>query len=58
MMRNTVALCCNMDGSDKIEATIIGKSMQLKCFKNADILSLNCRYSANNKAIVKYFLIG
>jgi hypothetical protein len=38
-----------MDGSEKIEATIIGKTMQPGCFKNANILSLNCRYYANKK---------
>ena len=46
--RITVLLCCNMDGSEKLPALVIGKSAKPKCFKN--IKTYPVEYEANAKS--------
>ena len=44
--RITIVLCCNLDGTDKIELLCIGKYKKPRCFKN--LKELPIKY-ANNK---------
>jgi len=44
----TVAVCANMDGSDKMQLLVIGKFQNPRCFKN--VKSLPMQYFANRKA--------
>jgi hypothetical protein len=46
--RITILLCCNMDGSEKIQPFVIGKAKQPRCFRG--IKHLPVRYEANRKA--------
>ena len=46
--RITVAVCANMDGSDKMQLLVIGKFQNPRCFKN--VKSLPVQYFANRKA--------
>ena len=46
--RLTLLLACNMDGSEKLEPLVIGKSKQPRCFKNAKRLPM--LYEANKNA--------
>lgn len=46
--RITVFLCTNMDGSEKLEPLVIGKSRKPRCFKNVRSLPLN--YTFNKKS--------
>lgn len=46
--RVTVLFCCNSDGSEKVQLTVIGKSQKPRCFKVAG--RLPCLYKANKKA--------
>lgn len=46
--RVTVLFCCNADGSEKMQLTVIGKSQKPRCFKAAG--RLPCIYKANKKA--------
>ena len=55
--RITVALCCNADGSEKIKPFIIGKSLNLRCFKNFSV-QLYVNYKANKKAWMTSFLFA
>ncbi|XP_076944819.1 CENP-B homolog protein 2-like [Bidens hawaiensis] len=48
--RQTVAICCNEDGSEKLPLWIIGKYAKPRCFKNVNLNSLNCEYRANKRA--------
>lgn len=46
--RLTALLCCNADGSDKLNPLIIGKSKNPRCFKN--VKKLPCDYTSNKTA--------
>lgn len=46
--RLTVLLCCNADGLDKLPPLIIGKSKNLRCFKN--VKKLPCDYTSSKTA--------
>ena len=46
--RLTVMVCANMAGSEKMPLLVIGKSKNLRCFKN--IKTLPTSYEANKKA--------
>lgn len=46
--RITVAVCANMDGSDKMKLLVIGKFQNPRCFKN--VKSLPVDYYYNRKA--------
>ena len=46
--RLTLALCANMDGSDKLPLLAIGKSAKPRCFKNIATLPVRCE--SNRKA--------
>lgn len=48
--RITVALCVNMDGSEKIEPLIIGKSAKPRCFKKNPIEKYPVQYYSNKSA--------
>ena len=47
--RISVMLCCNADGSDKLRALVIGKTLNPRCFKQFNP-KLYCDYYANKKA--------
>ncbi|XP_030069561.1 tigger transposable element-derived protein 4-like [Microcaecilia unicolor] len=46
--RLTILLCCNMDGGEKLEPLVIGKSKQPRCFKNVKRLPVSYRANANS----------
>ncbi|UYV84853.1 TIGD4 [Cordylochernes scorpioides] len=46
--RITILLCCNMDGSEKMQPLVIGKAKQPRCFRG--IKHLPVQYEANQKA--------
>ncbi|UYV74289.1 TIGD4 [Cordylochernes scorpioides] len=46
--RITILLCCNMDGSGKMQPLVIGKAKQPRCFRG--IKHLPVQYEANQKA--------
>ena len=46
--RMTLLLACNMDGSEKLEPLVIGKSKNPRCFKN--VTKLPVPYDANKNA--------
>ncbi|UYV60770.1 TIGD4 [Cordylochernes scorpioides] len=46
--RITILLCCNMDGSEKMQPLVIGKAKQPICFRG--IKHLPVQYEANQKA--------
>ena len=46
----TVVLCCNSDGTHKLEPLIIGKSLKPRCIGNINMNSLGVVYRANGKA--------
>lgn len=48
--RITIGLCANMDGSEKLEPIVIGKSIKPRCFKGINTSTLGVRYYANLKA--------
>jgi hypothetical protein len=48
--RVTVVMCCNADGSHKIDLTIIGKHQTHKCFTNWLPSACNVQYLSNNNA--------
>ncbi len=48
--RVTVVMCCNADGSHKIDLTIIGRHQTHKCFTNWLPLACNVQYLSNNNA--------
>ena len=48
--RVTVALCCNLDGSDKIYLVVIGRSKNPRCFKGVNIAALRFKYYSNESA--------
>jgi hypothetical protein len=45
--RLTLALCCNVDNSDKLPLWVIGKFKNPRCFKNINVTSLGCVYRNN-----------
>ena len=45
--RITLALTCNADGSDKVEAWVIRKSKNPRCFKNLNHHMLRVQYRHN-----------
>nr|CAG8464280.1 2914_t:CDS:2 [Entrophospora candida] len=45
----TVVLCCNADGTDKLEPLIIGKSLKPQCIGKINMNSLGVVYRANGK---------
>ena len=47
--RITVALCCNLDGSEKMRPFVIGKTLKPRCFKHFRP-ELYVDYTANKKA--------
>ena len=47
--RINVALCCNMDGSEKLRLLVIGKCAKPRCFKKFNV-GLYCDYVFNKKA--------
>lgn len=48
--RVTMMVCANMDGSEKKQLLIIGKSKNPRCFKNLNINNLPVNYEANTNA--------
>ncbi len=48
--RLTLAVCCNVDGSDKLPLLVIGKYENPRCFKNVNRDSFGCKYRSNPKA--------
>jgi hypothetical protein len=46
----TLAVCCNVDGSDKLPLLVIGKYENPRCFKNVNRDSFGCKYQSNPKA--------
>jgi hypothetical protein len=46
----TLAVCCNVDGSDKLPLLIIGRYENPRCFKNINRDSFGCKYRSNPKA--------
>lgn len=48
--RITIFLCANMDGSEKIRPTVIGKFKKPRCFKSVDVNRLPVNYQANKRA--------
>ena len=46
--RITVLLCCNLDGTDKVELLCIGKYNKPRCFKN--LKELPIKYTSNKNA--------
>lgn len=48
--RVTMMVCSNMDGSEKKDFLIIGKSAKPRCFKNVDLNKLSVKYEANKNA--------
>ncbi|KAK8766588.1 hypothetical protein V5799_006630 [Amblyomma americanum] len=46
--RVTVLFCCNSDGSEKLQLTVIGKSKKPRCFRSAERLPVF--YKGNRKA--------
>ena len=53
--RITVALCTNVDGSDRMKPWVIGKSMKPRCFKNFTP-SIYVHYVNNSKAWMTGYL--
>lgn len=50
--RITIIICCNGDGSDKVFLWVIGKYVNLKCFKNVNISNLICYYRVNKGVLM------
>jgi hypothetical protein len=48
--RLTLAVCCNVDGSDKLPLLVIGKYENPHCFKNVNRDNFGCKYRSNPKA--------
>jgi hypothetical protein len=48
--RITLIICANLDSSEKISLTIIGKHLNPRCFKGINRDTLGARYHANAKA--------
>ncbi len=48
--RLTLAVCCNVDGSDKLPLLVIGKYENPRCFKNVNRNNFGCKYRSNSKA--------
>jgi hypothetical protein len=48
--RITLVICANLDSSEKIPLTIIGKHLNPRCFKGINRDTLGARYHANAKA--------
>jgi hypothetical protein len=48
--RLTLAMCCNVDGLDKLPLLIIGKYENPRWFKNVNRDSFRCKYRSNPKA--------
>jgi len=45
-----LAVCCNVDGSDKLPLLVIGKYENPHCFKNVNRDNFGCKYRSNPKA--------
>jgi hypothetical protein len=48
--RLTLAVCRNVDGSDKLPLLVIGKYKNPRYFKNVNRDSFGCKYRSNPKA--------
>jgi hypothetical protein len=46
----TLAMCCNVDGSDKLPLLVIGKYENPRYFKYVNRDSFGCKYRSNPKA--------
>jgi DDE superfamily endonuclease/Tc5 transposase DNA-binding domain len=55
-LRYTVFVCCNMDGSDKVKLSVIGKSKKPRSFKRN--VSLPVDYYNNNRSWMDTFIFN
>ena len=54
--RLSIAICCNADGSEKLEIWVIGKYQNPRCLKNINRNQLGVIYRANSNAWMTTFL--
>lgn len=47
--RLTLAVCCNVEGLDKLPLLVIGKYKNPRCFKNIIRDNFGCKYQSNSK---------